>query len=70
MANDPYYNDGFYDDEDTYFAEQEARAEYLEDIFLSEEEELEEGDWETIAESERDGYGFDDPNEGCYDDLD
>jgi hypothetical protein len=65
MANDPYYNDGFYDDEDTYFAEQEARAEYLEDIFRSEEEELEEGDWESEA-----SIHDDDDNEFPYDDLD
>ena len=35
-----------------------------------EPEELEEleGDWEAIADSERDGYGWDDPLDGCYDD--
>jgi len=85
MAIDPHYEDGFYDNEDAYLAAEDARAEYrafreaeeleseLESDELESDEletELEEGDWEAIADSERDGYGFYDPNEGCYDDLD
>jgi hypothetical protein len=80
MAFDPHHEDGFYDNEDAYFAAEDARAEYrafreaeeLESELESNEleTELEEGDWEAIADSERDGYGYFDPNEGCYDDLD
>jgi hypothetical protein len=84
MAIDPHYEDGFYDNEDAYFAAEDARAEYrafreteeleADDYFDTEdallESELEEGDWEPITDSERDGYGYFDPNEGCYDDLD
>lgn len=72
--NDPHYSDGFYDNEDDFFMREEMEAEYR-DFRESEDEpayddefQLEDGDWDAIAQSERDGYGYFDPNEGCYDD--
>lgn len=72
--NDPHYDDGFYDNEDDYAMREEMEAEYR-DFRESDDEpayddefQLEDGDWDAIAQSERDGYGYFDPNEGCYDD--
>ena len=74
MANDPYYNDGFYDNDDDFTAREdyrEWREEHDPELDLELDPDIElDGDWEAIADSERDGYGFFDPNEGCYDDMD
>ncbi len=72
----PHHEDGFYDNEDAYFAAEDARAEYrayresndyfdTEDTLL--EAELAEGDWDAVADSDGDSYWFHDPYEGCYD---
>ena len=65
----PHHEDGFYDNEDAYFAREEGMEALREhDARMAAREE---GDWEPnfdeFLDSEGDGYGFHDPYEGCYD---